>query len=158
MFFDNLSSNKNIPPNLSCESIKNGIIIVSASEMKFLIENLNFIIDDLIPRNNCMWKLYLILSEILHIVTISAITLENIEGFKSLTSEYIKLHLKLFKMPLKIKHHHLVHYPKLMKKFGPLSNMSSIRYEAKHKQLKENSKVITSRKNACYALSVKHQL
>lgn len=43
LFFDNVFSNKNIPPNLSCESIKKGIIILSA-EMKFLIENINFII------------------------------------------------------------------------------------------------------------------
>lgn len=126
--------------------------------MKFLIENLNLIIGDLIPKNNCTWRLYLILSEMLHIVSISAITLENIERFNSLASEYIKLNLKLFKAPLKIKHHHLVHYSKLMKKFGPLNNMSSIQYKAKHKQLKENSKVITSRKNACYILSLKHQL
>ncbi|KYN22123.1 hypothetical protein ALC57_05487 [Trachymyrmex cornetzi] len=158
LFFDHISSNKNIPPNLSCESIKKGMIILSASEMKFLIENLNFIIGDLIPKNNCTWKLYLILSDILHITSISTITLENIERFNSLTSEYIKLNLKLFKTPLKIKHHHLVHYSRLMKKFGPLNNMSSIRYEAKHKQVKEYSKVITSRKNACYTLSLKHQL
>lgn len=45
-----------------------------------------------------------------------------------------------------------------MRLFGPLKNMSSIRYEAKHKQIKETSKIITSRKNPSYSLAIKHQL
>lgn len=126
--------------------------------MKFLVENLNFIIGDLIPESSCTWKLYLLLSEILHIVSLPAITFENIERFNSSASEYINLYLKLFKTSLKVKHHHLLHYSRVMKRFGPLYHMSSIRYEAKHKQIKENSKVISSRLNASYTLSLKHQL
>lgn len=54
LYFSNTSSGKNIPRKLSRESIKNKIIILSASEMKFLVQNLNFIIGDLIPENNCI--------------------------------------------------------------------------------------------------------
>lgn len=126
--------------------------------MKFLVENLNFIIGDLIPENNSMWKQYLLLSEILYTVSLSAISLDSLVRFNSLTHDYVSLNLKLFKTSLKVKHHQLLHYPRIMKTFGPLHNMSSIRYEAKHKQLKENSKVVSSRKNASYTLALKHQL
>lgn len=45
-----------------------------------------------------------------------------------------------------------------MKTFGPLKNMSCHRFEGKHKDIKENSKVITSRKNAPYTLALKNHL
>jgi hypothetical protein len=43
-----------------------------------------------------------------------------------------------------------------MKIFG-LKNMSSMRFETKHKQIKENNKLVIC-KNPCYILSLKHQL
>jgi len=33
-----------------------------------------------------------------------------------------------------------------------------MRFESKHKELKETAESITSRKNACYTLALKHQL
>ena len=45
-----------------------------------------------------------------------------------------------------------------MRAFGPLKNMSSMRFEAKHKQIKETSKSITNPKNPSYSLTVKYQL
>lgn len=36
--------------------------------------------------------------------------------------------------------------------------MSSIRFEAKHKQLKETAKSVSSRTNSAYTLALKHQL
>jgi len=44
----------------------------------------------------------------------------------------------------------------IMKKYGPL--MSSIRFEAKYRQLKNCAKVITSWTNPSYILALKHQL
>jgi len=52
----------------------------------------------------------------------------------------------------------MVHYPMIIKKCGPLSLIWSMRFESKHKELKETAKSITSRKNACYTLALKHQL
>jgi len=41
---------------------------------------------------------------------------------------------------------------------GPLKYLSCMRFEAKHKQLKQNAKVVTSRRNPSYTLTLKHQL
>jgi len=45
-----------------------------------------------------------------------------------------------------------------MEQCGPLSSLWSMRFESKHKQLKETAKSITSRKNSPYTLALKHQL
>jgi len=52
---------------------------------------------------------------------------------KCLISEHHELYLKLFRIGLKPKYHHMVYYPLIMQKSGPLNIFSSIRYEAKYK-------------------------
>jgi len=45
-----------------------------------------------------------------------------------------------------------------MQQIGPLKYMLSIRFEAKHKELKQTANAITPRKNPAYSLAIKHQL
>lgn len=156
-YFNHSLFNKNIPLQLQQDPIKNNLLILSAFEMFSLVVNLNFIIGDLIPTNNPYWKLYLLLREIISIIALPSFSADIIDLFDSLVTKYLKLLLKL-KLTLKLKHYLLVYYSRIMKIFGPLKNMSSMRFEGKHKQIKENSKVITSRENPCYTLSLKHQL
>jgi len=52
----------------------------------------------------------------------------------------------------------MVHYPLNIQKSGPLAIFSSIRYEAKYKELKNAANAINSRKNIAYTLSLKQQL
>lgn len=51
----------------------------------------------------------------------------------------------LFKTNLIPKFHNLVHYPMIMQKSGPLRNLWNFKYEAKHKEFKIYSHIITSR-------------
>lgn len=46
----------------------------------------------------------------------------------------------------------------MMKKFGPLKYLSCIRYEAKHKVIKDNANVVRSRRKPAYTFALKHQL
>lgn len=59
---------------------------------------------------------------------------------------------------LKPKFHLLLHYPRIMQEIGPLKHMSFMRFEAKHKELKQTANAVTSRRNPAYTLSMKHQL
>lgn len=59
---------------------------------------------------------------------------------------------------LNLKHHFLLHYPRLLRRLGPLKYLSSLRFEAKHKVFKNNAKIIMSRTNCPYTLALKHQL
>jgi len=45
-----------------------------------------------------------------------------------------------------------------MQQIGSLKQISSIRFEAKHKELKQTANAVTSRKNPAYTLAMKHQL
>ena len=80
-----------------------------------------------------------------------------LELLETLISEHHSLYLEFFSESLKPKHHLLLHYARIMKKFGPLKYLSCIRYEVKYKQLKDNSKIITSRQKA-FTLALKHYL
>lgn len=155
--FGHSSFDKNIPV-VTLESIIKGVIILSASEMLYLISHLGLFIGDLIPIQNSVWKLYLMLRKIVNISTLDSINNDIVESFDVLISKYLELYLKVFKCSLKVKHHYLTHYGRIMREFGPLKNFSTMRFEGKHKQLKDYSKVITSRKCPVYSLSLKHQM
>jgi len=126
--------------------------------MHYLVKNFGLFVGDLITSNNKHWQLYLIMRKIVCVAIADAINEKIIENFEKLVDQYLISHKQLFKCNFKFKHHILLHYPRIMRALGPLKNMSSMRYEAKHKQIKETSKIITSRKNPSYSLAVKHQL
>lgn len=155
--FDGVSPDKNIP-TLKLEAIQKEEIIISSSEMYYLVSNLNLMIGDVIPAKNKIWTLYLKLRKIVCIAMADSYTMEMIDSFDNLVSSYLTLCLRSFKRTLRTKHHNLLHYKEIMTNLGPLKNMSCIRFEGKHKKIKESSNVTTSRKNPSYTLALKHQL
>ncbi|XP_050521310.1 uncharacterized protein LOC126894381 [Daktulosphaira vitifoliae] len=77
---------------------------------------------------------------------------------KNLIDEHHQIFINLMKTNLKPKHHHMVHYPLIMDKIGPLINIWSMCYEAKHKESKVAAQATSNRKNICYTLFLKNQL
>jgi len=152
------SVGKNMPLCIPNNVFTTQQLIISSSEMLFLVENLGLLIGDLVPLDHKVWELYLNLREIISIVLSPSINIATTQLLETLISEHHSLYLELFSEPLKPKHHFLLHYPRMMKRFGPLKYLSRIRYEAKHKQLKDNSKVVTSRKKPAFTFALKHQL
>ncbi|XP_022162857.1 uncharacterized protein LOC111028505, partial [Myzus persicae] len=120
--------------------------------------HLGVMIGDLVPRDSEYWQLYILLRKIIEIVTLKSIQPSYALILTTLISEHHQLYLKLFNTNLKPKHHHLLHYPDIMKKVGPLSHLWSMRYESKHRESKLTAHSITSRKNICLTLALKHQL
>lgn len=68
------------------------------------------------------------------------------------------MYIELFNDTLKRKHHFLLHYPNLILKLGPLAHISSMRYEAKHREFKQYAHVSCSRINLPHSLANKHQM
>ncbi|CAI6377673.1 unnamed protein product [Macrosiphum euphorbiae] len=149
---------RNIPPLLSNESLRRGIIKMSASEMLCFTKNLALIIGELVPLHSKYWCLYVTLKQIIDILLGKCLKVEDIKLCKVLIKEHHELYIQLFNTHLKPKFHHMIHYPFIMEQCGPLSSLWSMRFESKHKQLKETAKSITSRKNSPYTLALKHQL
>lgn len=72
--------------------------------------------------------------------------------------EYLTLLSNLFsKSHLKPKHHHLIHYPRVLRLVGPLNRISSMRYEAKHQFGKNVAHISRNRINVCRTIAIKHQ-
>lgn len=149
---------KNIPISISSNAVTAENVIISASEMVFLVEHLGILIGDLVPVNNIVWEVFLVLRQIINIIMSSSFTFATIQLLETLISEHHSLYMEVFAEPLKPKHHFIVHYPRLLKRLGPLKHLSCFRFEAKHKQFKETAKVIRSRRNCPYTLALKHQL
>ncbi|XP_058637761.1 uncharacterized protein LOC131543945 [Onychostoma macrolepis] len=56
------------------------------------------------------------------------------------------------------KHHYLEHYPALIEAFGPLVNVWTMRFEAKHRFFKRVVRFTGNFKNVLLSLSTKHQM
>jgi len=149
---------QNRPQYITSDHLKKKKLKMSASEMLCFCRNLGIMIGDLIPDNSEVWLLYILLKKIIDIVTSKAVQVECAILLETLITEHHQLYLKLFHTNLKPKHHHLLHYPYIMKRVGPLSHLWSMRYESKHRESKLTANSISSRKNICYTLSAKHQL
>lgn len=149
--------NKNKPPAISKAQLLKKHIIFSASEMSTLIKNLSLIIGDRVPVNNFVWDIYLTLFEIICVVLSKVVTPGSAELLKTLISEHHSLYIQHFGS-LKPKHHFLTHYPHVMSTIGPLTKVSSMRFEAKHKQHKATAKSVSSNINTLYTLALKNQL
>lgn len=77
---------------------------------------------------------------------------------KHLIEEHHEMYIELFHEQLKPKHHFLTHYPEIMMNIGPLVHMSSMRFEAKHRDFKKYSSIVASRVNITFTLAMKNQL
>ncbi|XP_070517418.1 uncharacterized protein [Cardiocondyla obscurior] len=149
---------KNVPIAISSNVLKTQHLIISASEMVFLVQHLGVLIGDLVSVNHNAWEVFLTLHDIICILMNSTFTSATIELLETLITEHHSLYLRVFNEMLKPKHHFLLHYPRVIKQLGPVKHLSSMRFEAKHKVFKNNAKVIMSRTNSPYTLALKHQL
>jgi len=149
---------RNRPPLVTMETLKHNTLKMSASETICFTKYLSLMIGELVPENSEYWHLYILLKKITNIVLQKRVCVEEVFLINNLISEHHELYLKLFRTHLKPKHHHMIHYPMILKNSGPLSLIWSMRFEAKHKMFKDSARAITSRKNIAYTLSLKHQL
>ena len=79
------------------------------------------------------------------------VVLDNlIESFLSLCSNYSE------GLPFTVKFHHLIHYPRMITKFGPPRIFSTINFESLHSKLKSKIKNSCNWKSVCYTISTKY--
>ena len=82
----------------------------------------------------------------------------NILGYlKSLVMAHLQLFKDVFNKNITPKQHCLVHLPGQILKFGPLIRLWAMRFEGKHQQFKNISKIIESFKNLPKTLTNRHQ-
>lgn len=157
-FFGTDSSLLNTPLEISVNAVTKKYLISSAAEMSYLVHYFALIIGDLVPPRNKVWQLYILLRKIMCMVMQPIINDELCKKLENIISTHHKLYLKLLNENLKPKHHFLLHYPRLMQLYGPLKHLASIRLEAKHKNLTNAAKNVSSRVNPAHTVALKVQL
>ena len=106
-----------------------------------------------------VWQMVLSMRKISSFVCAPGLSIGQIALLKTSVVEYLELRIKCFpQVPLRPKHHYIMHYPHLIEEFGPLKHVSTLRLESKHKFFKQHIKHSQNFKNVTKTLSNKHQL
>lgn len=118
----------NISPPIKIVHLKKRHLKMSAREVMTFVHFLPLIIGDLIPENDEVWALFLLLLQIIDILLSYTFTDHAISHLKQLISKHNSMYVTLFNDSLKPKHHFLVHYPTIIKKSGPPRHYWCFRY------------------------------
>lgn len=126
------------------------------STRNVMLRKTYLIIDHLIPNNNELWSLLLQLRELIEILCSSKLYMYAEYILQEKIGEYLKLLSTLFPGSLKPKHYFLIHYPRIFSISGPFWNISSLRFESKHREGKITSRASVNRINICRTIAIKH--
>lgn len=149
---------KNAPPQITESTLIKKKLMMSAAEMWTLIRYLSLIISNLIPRDDEIWRLFQSMRDLVEMVMSYNHDRNAHSVLQTSISDYLRLLIQLFPGSLKPKHHFLVHYPRILLNCGPISKLSSFRFEAKHREGKIASRAAICRINVAKTIALKHQL
>jgi len=127
---------------------------MSSSEMSVFVTYFDILVGDKVSEDDPYWHLYLLLVQIIHIIIAFENNVEELYLLQRLITDHHKLYLELFHEPLKPKFHNLLHYARKIKDFGSLCYLSSIRFESFRKLSKINARLVSSRINIVFTLSL----
>lgn len=165
--YGQLESGNKSPP-IAIKRLNRKKLLMSASEMDTFARHFGFIVGDVVTKNkaknkkiqlknNKVWKFYLETMKLIDLVDLQSYTEDDLENLTKTISNMNTMYLTLFKTTLKPKHHIITHYPRLIRLFGPLRFLSSMRFEAKHKCVKNYTKNTASRNDISYSIGRKMQ-
>ena len=149
------------PPPLPENLMKRRTLKMSASETACLLKYFGLLFVNLgnpIPADDPVWQLYVALRKVVDIVMSPFIDLKVCDLLTTYIAEHHRLYIILTKKVLPFKFHSMTHYPSLMRKFGPLVHLSTIRFEHKHRTIKSVSNAVASRRNISFTMARKCQL
>jgi len=149
----------NKPPCITTDSLfKKQKLKMTGSEILCFVRLFGVIVGDLVNEENQFWQLYLLLRQIMDIVLAKRLYKGAAFQLKALIEEHHRLFVSLTGKCLTPKMHFFIHYPRVIAESGPISHLSTIRKEAKHRDLTQSARSNMSRVNIAHSLAVKHQL
>ena len=146
----------NATPALTEDQVKTGYLIISSSEMIFLLEYFGLLVGDRVPKKNKAWELFLLLKDIVYIVYGVSFDDNILNKLDEKITQHHKLYLKLSQRNLTIKFHNLLHFRRFIERMGPPRFFTSIRYEGRHNDFKEYSDVTNNYMNSPYSLAAQN--
>ena len=166
-FLNNLLKNfdfgdDNTPPEIKVDKKTKKIKLkMSAAQMKNFVHFFGCIIGDRIQKfsqkDQDFWDMYVNLKMIIMLACLPKITSGTAIQLKDHIKQLNILYIKYFKY-LKPKFHHLIHYPAILLKNGPLIKFWCMRNESRHTELKAESNAISGNQNAVKTIAIKEVL
>lgn len=154
--YGELESGNKSPP-IEMKRLTKKKLTMSASEMGTFARHFGFMVGDLVTKSDKQWQFYLKTMKFVDLVDLKAYTENDLKDLTTTISDMNQMYVTLFKQTLKAKHHIITHYPTLITLYGPLRFLTSMRFEAKHKFIKNYTKNTVSRVNVSYSLGRKQQ-
>lgn len=151
---DKTNSPQGVPPNFAARKSIGG----NAHENWCLLRLLPFMIGSKVPEQEEAWQLIMTLKDIVELAMSPTHTDESIGYLDSLIAEHRSRFKSVFKVEKLIpKHHFVEHYPQLIKAFGPLVSLWTMRFEAKHHFFKKIVRQTSCFRNVLKSMANKHQ-
>lgn len=145
----------NNPSNISFEKRN---LNQNASQTKCLLYHLPYIFVEY-KSHDAFKDLWICLHSMLEIMTIcySATIKESyLINLEKAVKNHLESMVRVFKIKLIRKHHHMTHYAHIIRNVGPLVHMSTMRFEMKHKELKKISKSTNNFRNINRTITARH--
>jgi len=149
----------NKPQRIPDKFAGNGTVGGNATENWTLLRMLPILIGQKVPIDSDEWHLIMELKDIVELCFAPAITEHAIGYLATKITDHKRLFKAVFKTNnFKPKHHFLEHYPDLIREFGPLCKMWTMRFESKHNYFKQVVRECRCFKNILRTMAEKHQL
>lgn len=131
-----------------------------AAQNRWLLRFLPILVHDRIEdADNAVWRLVLLLRELVEFVCAPSLLESQIAYMKVLIEEYVEIRKELFShVNLRPKHHYLLHYADLSLQFGLLIHTRTMRFESKHSYFKRCIRSSKNFRNVTKSLAERHQL
>lgn len=151
---DRTNCPQGIPPNLTARKTIGG----NAHENWCLLRLLPLMIGPKVSEEEQAWQLLMTLKDVVELVMSSIHTDQSIGYLESLIAEHRHRFSSVFPHEKLIpKHHFIEHYPQLIKAFGPLVSLWTMRFEAKHSFFKKIVRQTSCFRNILKSMAKKHQ-
>lgn len=130
----------------------------SAAQTWCFARFLPLIVGHKIPLHDCKWESFLLLRDMLFYVCAPALDPGHILSMADIIDEFHECYRSCFPdVTVKPKFHYTLHYPEMIRRFGPLLHLQTLRFESKHNYFKELVCRSKNRKNMCKSLAERHQ-
>ncbi|XP_058262776.1 uncharacterized protein LOC131363855 [Hemibagrus wyckioides] len=124
-----------------------------------LLRLLPLLIGHNVGENEHTWEVLMLLKDVVELSMSVQFTDDTVEFLNCKISEHRALLQKVFpNFVLRPKHHYIEHYPQLIRMYGPLRNLWTMRFEGKHKFFKRVIRHAQNFKNVPLMLDKKHQM
>ncbi|KAH9364855.1 hypothetical protein HPB48_013399 [Haemaphysalis longicornis] len=151
---------KNRPSELTVSLLKDkGVVTGTATQKWCLFRLLPQIFPSGVPEGNLKWEVYLLLREVADIILAYEMPADALAYLETKIQEFIRTFVECYPNQRLIpKLHYLIHYPRMISFFGPLTQVWCMRFEAKHQYLKNVATKVKNFRNISKTLAERHQL